>query len=114
MADFVIIPDSASDMTAPLRERFGIPECRMGTVTYPNGESKEVDLDWETMTPDEFYGMMKNKSVEFKSSTPIPAKEVEIYKKYLAKYEIPREIRFIPELPKTKLAKVDFKALENL
>lgn len=37
-----------------------------------------------------------------------------IYKKYLAKYEIPREIRFIDELPKTKLAKVDFKALENL
>ena len=36
-----------------------------------------------------------------------------IYKKYLAKYEIPREIRFIPELPKTKLAKVDFKALEK-
>ena len=37
-----------------------------------------------------------------------------IYKKYLAKYEIPREIRFIPELPKTKLAKVDFKKLEDL
>ena len=37
-----------------------------------------------------------------------------IYKKYLAKYEIPREIHFIPELPKTKLAKVDFKALERL
>ena len=37
-----------------------------------------------------------------------------LYKKNLAKYEIPREIRFIPELPKTKLAKVDFKALENL
>ena len=38
----------------------------------------------------------------------------QIYKKYLAKYEIPREIRFIKELPKTKLAKVDFKALEQL
>lgn len=37
-----------------------------------------------------------------------------IYKQYLAKYEIPREIRFIDELPKTKLAKVDFKALEKL
>lgn len=37
-----------------------------------------------------------------------------IYKKYLAKYEIPREIRFIDEMPKTKLAKVDFKALEKL
>ena len=37
-----------------------------------------------------------------------------IYKKHLAKYEIPREIRFIDALPKTKLAKVDFKALEEL
>lgn len=37
-----------------------------------------------------------------------------IYKKYLAKYEIPREIRFLDDLPKTKLAKVDFRALENL
>jgi len=37
-----------------------------------------------------------------------------IYKKYLAKYEIPREIRFINEMPKTKLAKTDFKALEQL
>ena len=36
-----------------------------------------------------------------------------IYKKYLAKYEIPREIRFIDALPKTKLAKVDFKALSD-
>lgn len=37
-----------------------------------------------------------------------------VYRKHLAKYEIPREIRFIDELPKTKLAKVDFKALEKL
>ena len=37
-----------------------------------------------------------------------------IYKKNLAKYEIPREIRFIDALPQTKLAKVDFKALEKL
>ncbi len=37
-----------------------------------------------------------------------------IYKKYLARYETPREIRFIAELPKTKLAKVDFKKLESM
>ncbi|MBQ5812366.1 acyl--CoA ligase [Candidatus Saccharibacteria bacterium] len=37
-----------------------------------------------------------------------------IYRQYLAKYEIPREVRFLPELPQTKLAKVDFKALEQL
>ena len=37
-----------------------------------------------------------------------------IYKEYLAKYEIPREIRFIDSLPQTKLAKVDFRALEDM
>ena len=31
-----------------------------------------------------------------------------IYKQYLAKYEIPRILEFIPELPKTKLGKIDF------
>ena len=36
-----------------------------------------------------------------------------IYKKYLAKYEIPRELEFIDSLPKTKLGKVDFVALKN-
>ena len=35
------------------------------------------------------------------------------YKKYLAKYEIPRIIDFIDEMPKTKLGKVDIKALQN-
>ena len=50
-----------------------------------------------------------------KTSERAARKELsQIYKKYLAKYEIPREIRFIDELPKTKLAKVDFKALEEL
>ena len=37
-----------------------------------------------------------------------------LYKQYLAKYEIPREIRFLDELPKTKLAKVDFTKLERM
>lgn len=37
-----------------------------------------------------------------------------IYRKNLAKYEIPREIKFIAELPKTKMAKVDFRALEKM
>ncbi len=37
-----------------------------------------------------------------------------LYKQYLAKYETPREIAFIDEFPKTKLAKIDFKALEQM
>ncbi|MBQ2695134.1 acyl--CoA ligase [Candidatus Saccharibacteria bacterium] len=37
-----------------------------------------------------------------------------IYRQYLAKYETPREISFIADLPKTKLGKVDYQALAIL
>ena len=52
--------------------------------------------------------------VEDASERAIKKELTSIYKKYLAKYEIPREIKFIKEMPKTKLAKIDFKALEDL
>ncbi len=37
-----------------------------------------------------------------------------IYKKYLAKYETPRELAFLDSLPKTKLNKIDYLALEKM
>lgn len=37
-----------------------------------------------------------------------------IYKKYLAKYETPRALSFVDDLPKTKLGKIDFVALQNM
>jgi len=39
---------------------------------------------------------------------------MKVLKKNLAKYEIPREFRYVANLPLTKMNKVDFKALENL
>lgn len=53
-------------------------------------------------------------SKEGASERQIKKELANIYRKNLAKYEIPREIRFIDALPQTKLAKVDFKALEKL
>ncbi|MDO4612170.1 MAG: class I adenylate-forming enzyme family protein [Candidatus Saccharibacteria bacterium] len=37
-----------------------------------------------------------------------------IYKQYLAKYEIPRDIAFLDSFPQTKMNKVDFRALQNM
>ncbi len=52
--------------------------------------------------------------VEEASKRTIKRELAMIYKQYLAKYEIPREIRFLKALPQTKLAKVDFRALEEM
>ena len=67
--------------------------------------------------PDKLRGeIVKVFIVLDKNASPRNCKKdlAHIYRKYLAKYEIPRVIELIDELPKTKLGKVDFKALEKL
>ena len=66
--------------------------------------------------PDELRGeIVKIFAVLKPEVTPRAARKdlMRIYKKYLAKFETPREIEFLPELPKTKLGKVDFMALKK-
>ena len=84
MQNFVIIPDSASDFTADLRNRFGVPEVLRGIVYYPDGRSELADMDWQTMTPEEYYNSMKGRKVLYKTACA-PAGEIRrVFEKYLA------------------------------
>ena len=57
MSDFVIIPDSSSDLTKELRDRFRIPECIRGIVYFPDGHEELSDIDWEKYDPKTFYNI---------------------------------------------------------
>lgn len=54
--------------------------------------------------------VLKPNASEYKTRREL----AKIYKEHLAKYEIPREIAFLDDLPKTKLAKVDFRKLSQM
>ena len=84
MSDFVIIPDASCDLSAEMCRKYDIPDIARGTITFPDGSNRKVDLEWETISPEEFYDLMKNKNNKFMTSTPILEEEVEIFKKYLA------------------------------
>jgi len=84
---FVIIPDTACDLNKDLRERFGIEDYLKGTIYYPDGTSELISLDWEKMTPDEFYTSMKNKGIIYKTSS-VPVGEIKsTFEKHLANGE---------------------------
>ena len=70
MSDFVIIPDASCDMTKKLRERFGIEHAIRGVLYTPSGVEMPADLDWETMSPEEYYNSMRGKNALYKSATP--------------------------------------------
>ena len=61
MTNFAILTDSCSDLTAPLRERFGVDGYVPGALVYPDGSNHYADLDWKNMTPAQFFGTMKDK-----------------------------------------------------
>lgn len=83
MSNFAIVSDSACDLTAEFRERFKIDDYVPGILVYPDGHSEPADLDWKTITPKEFFAIMKEKKAFF--STSINGIEVykEAYEKYL-------------------------------
>ena len=63
MGDFVILTDSSTDLTKDLRERFGVTDYLPGIVVLPDGKKEESTLDWELMSPDEYYGSMTKDAI---------------------------------------------------
>ena len=42
MTNFAILTDSCSDLTAPLRERFGVDGYVPGALVYPDGSNHDT------------------------------------------------------------------------
>lgn len=71
MSKYVIFTDSCLDLSKEQRERFQLEYPVAGDVTFPNGESKVSDVDWEEMSFEDFFHSMEKKAV-YKSSLPNP------------------------------------------
>lgn len=84
MADFVIIPDTASDFTKELRDRFQIPDYIKGTIYLPDGTEAIADLDWELMDPTTYYNSMSGRKALYKTAGSRQGDIYEIYRKYLS------------------------------
>ena len=69
MSNFEIVVDTSCDLIKPLRERFGIEHILRGSIYYPDGHSEHLSLDWEKMTPDEYYSSMKGHNALYKTSS---------------------------------------------
>ena len=83
MSKYVIIPDSGSDLTKDLRERFDIPEILRGVLYYPDGHSELADIDWETMTSEQFYDSMKGRSALYRTACAPGEEIIEKYERWL-------------------------------
>lgn len=84
MSNFVIIVDSSSDLTKPLRERFDIPAYISGVVNFPDGHSELADLDWERHNPKAFYESMKDKKTLYTTASAPIGNITEVFENQLS------------------------------
>ena len=83
MSDFVIIPDAASDLPKELRDRFQVPDYIKGTIYLPDGSEAIADLDWELMSPTEYYTSMSGRKALYKTAGSRRGDIYEIFEKHL-------------------------------
>lgn len=80
MRKFVIVTDSCSDLDKELREKYEIDYIKM-YVTCGEKEM-EADLDWNEITPQEFYQGMRE-GVRVKTSQITAPRYAEAFEKYI-------------------------------
>ena len=85
VASFSIVSDSAFDLNEDLRTRFGIDAFVSSSVVFPDGHLEKVDLDWNNISPDEYYGSMVDKKQIYKSAAPGAEQVKEVFRKELDK-----------------------------
>ena len=71
MANYVIIADSCMDLSKEQREQYGIETPLAGSILYPDGSDHLADVDWETISFEDFYHRLDKKEV-FKTGLPNP------------------------------------------
>ena len=63
MHSFAIIADNSCALRKQYRERFGVDGVIYGTITYPDGHSEFGDLDYERITPEEYFQSISKKAM---------------------------------------------------
>ncbi len=72
MSKFTIIPDSSCDLSKEMREKLGVEYYAKGVVAFPDGHSEHADLDWSTLTPEEYFNSMRSKNALCTTSAAAP------------------------------------------
>ncbi|MDY2609212.1 MAG: DegV family protein [Eubacteriales bacterium] len=84
MREYVLIPDTACDLTRAQRESLGIPEYLHGIIYDQSGEETLIDLDEPQEAIKAFFAKMGSSKVLQKTSTPTVGEVHRVFEKYAA------------------------------
>lgn len=82
MKDFVILADVTCDLSAQIREQFGIEDYIQGHVHFSDGRDFNTTLDWSHISGEEFYKALSNAKLEVSTAPASPEEYYCVFTKY--------------------------------
>lgn len=79
MDKYIILADVTCDLSAEIREHFGIEDYIKGHVHFSDERDMETTLDWSNISREEFYKALSNKKLDVSTA---PASPEEYYLKF--------------------------------
>lgn len=81
MEKIIILPDVTCDLSAELREKFGLSDYIRGYVHIDDEEIKTT-LDWDIISREKFYKTLGSKAHTISSAAASPEEYYQIFRKY--------------------------------
>ena len=82
MDKYIILADVTCDLSAEVREYFGIEDYIRGHVHFSDDRDFETTLDWSNVSREEFYKALSNKKLEVSTAPASPEEYYLCFKKY--------------------------------
>lgn len=83
MEKFVILPDSACDLSAEVREFFGLEDYIPSHVSINESRQIVTDLDWKCISKKEFYDLVNDKRVKVTTAPPNAEEYFAAFERYV-------------------------------
>ncbi len=85
MDKYIILTDVTCDLSAEVREYFGVEDYIRGHVHFSDNRDFETTLDWSNISREEFYKALSNKKLEVSTAPASPEEYYLKFKEYAEK-----------------------------
>lgn len=83
MNKYIILADVTCDLTEEMREYFGVKDYITGHINLGNGREEVTKLEWDFITPGEFYKALSDKNCKISTAPPNVEEYYEKFENYI-------------------------------
>ena len=89
MKKYIILADVTCDLSAEIREYFGVKDYIKGFVSFSDGRDFKTSLDWDSISREDFYKALSDKKMKVTTAPASPEEYYEVFRGYAAEgYDI--------------------------